>query len=86
MDQSEREVLEEIRTDVKENKVHAARTDERTKHIQDEIRGLKQNRIAPLEEKVEQNEKRSQRNSIILGGVASLVTAATTKIMGWLHI
>lgn len=86
MDDHERELLEDIRDDVKENKVHAARTDERTKHIQDEIQGLKQDRIQPLEEAVQQNTKRSQRNSVILGGAGALFTAALSKIMGWLHL
>jgi len=80
------DVLEKIRDDLAQTRIHAARTDERTEQIQQDLADLKENRIAPLEDRVAANEKRSRRNTAILGGLGTIGSLVTTKLLGLIHL
>lgn len=71
---SEIEILRGILSEVQDLNSQLARTDERTKQNSSEVKNLRENRVAPLENDVEINVNRSRRNSIIIGGFLSCLT------------
>lgn len=75
-------ILRGILNEVQDLNAQLARIDERSKNNTEEVRTLRENRVAPLEAEVTTNENRSRRNSLLLGGAVTILTifigAATT--------
>lgn len=83
---SEIEVLRGILSEVQDLNAQLARTDERSRQNRSDVNSMRENRIVPLETDVETNSNRSRRNSLILGGMVTLVTilsgAGATFVFG----
>lgn len=75
-------ILRGILSEVQDLNAQLARIDERSQQNSDEVRTLRENRVAPLEADATANENRSRRNSYVLGAALTISTiiigAATT--------
>ena len=68
------EILKDIRGEIQNLNAQLARTDQRSQMNQENVQHLREDRIEPLEEQADENEARSRRNSLILGGMLTLAT------------
>lgn len=79
---SEIDLLRGILNEVQDLNAQLARIDERSQQNSEEVRTLRENRVAPLEADATANENRSRRNSLVLGAALTICTifigAATT--------
>jgi DNA repair exonuclease SbcCD ATPase subunit len=80
--ESELDLLRGILEEVQDLNAQLARIDERSQQNSEEVRTLRENRVAPLEAEATANENRSRRNSYVLGAALTICTiiigAATT--------
>jgi uncharacterized membrane protein len=73
-DSTQIEVLRGILSEVQDLNSQLARIDERSEQNTTAVRTLREDRVAPLENNMNEVSNRSRRNSLILGAALTLLT------------
>lgn len=85
-DESEIDVLIDIRNEMRNLSTELARIDERSRATSEEITRLRKERVIPVEQQADKNTGRSQRNAVVISGGLTAVTIAFTYALGFLPL
>ena len=79
---TELEVLIDIREEMRNLSAELARIDERSRATSDEVALLREERVMPVEKLADRNQVRSKRNALIVSGGLTAVTILFTYLLG----
>jgi predicted nucleic acid-binding Zn-ribbon protein len=81
-DESQLDVLTDIRDEMRNLNAELARIDERSRATSKEVARLREERVIPVEKQADANTGRSRRNAVILSGGIAAASILITFALG----
>lgn len=81
-DETQLDVLIDIRGEMRNLSAELARIDERSRATSDEVTRLREERVIPVEKRADKNKGRTQRNTVIISGGLTILTIVFTWALG----